>query len=75
MISADGRLMMSEKVAGVRRLLADLPGRIVRGVPWANVEPAGLGVGSARAEELDEREARERHEREVWRKQDDEQPR
>ena len=65
---------MGETLARVRRLFGDLPGRLARGVPWAQVEPAGLGVGTARAEDPDERAARERHEREVWRKQDDEPP-
>lgn len=66
---------MGVTLVQARRWLASLPGRMARGVPWAHVEPAGLGVGSARAEDPAEREARERREREVWRKEDDEQAR
>jgi hypothetical protein len=56
---------------GLRKTLAELPSRIVHAVPWAHIEPAGLGVGTAAPEDLDEREARERRERETWRSDDD----
>ncbi len=52
---------------GIRGWLANLPKRIVRSVPWAHVEPAGLGVGSPEPGDLDEREERKRQAEEVWR--------
>jgi hypothetical protein len=62
---------MAGKVGRLRSWLGALPSRMARGVPWAHVEPAGLGVGPSDAGDVDEREARRRHEREVWRSNDE----
>jgi len=47
---------------------------MAHGMPWAHVEPVGLGVGTPEAAEVEEREARKRREREVWRSTDDADP-
>jgi hypothetical protein len=66
---------MGRTLARARRMIAAIPGRIRRAIPWlpwAHLEPSGLGVGSGPAEDLDEREARKRRERETWRTTEDE---
>ena len=62
---------MNSRTGAVRNWLAGLPTRIVHGVPWAHVEPAGLGVGTAEAGDVEEREARKRRAREIWRSSDE----
>jgi hypothetical protein len=62
---------MDRRIIGLSRWLAGLPTRIVHGVPWAHVEPAGLGIGTPETGDVDEREARKRRARETWRSTDD----
>ena len=62
---------MGLKMRRLRTSLRAVPSRMVHGVRWAHVEPAGLGVGTAEAGDVEEREARRRHEREVWRADDE----
>lgn len=62
---------MRIRMSDWRKWLAGLPSRMVRGVSWAHVEPAGLGIGGAESGDVDEREARARRTREMWRSTDD----
>ena len=62
---------MSDIPGRIGRFIARLPGRIVRAVPWAHMEPAGLGAGKVHTEDLDEMERQRRREREVSRRSDD----
>ena len=62
---------MGDRMGRWRTLLRSLPSRMVHGVPWAHVEPAGLGVGTADSGDVEEREARKRRARETWRATDD----
>jgi hypothetical protein len=58
---------MTDVAGRLRRWLVGLPSKMARGVPWAHVEPAGLGVGPTDAGDVREREAHRRTAREVWR--------
>jgi hypothetical protein len=62
---------MSRFLGRIARFLERLPGRIVRAVPWAHMEPAGLGAGPVHVEDLDELERSRREERETLRHEDD----
>ena len=61
---------MDGRVGALKAWLAGLPDKMAHGVPWAHVEPAGLGVGTPEAGDVEEREARKRREREIWRSTD-----
>jgi hypothetical protein len=58
-------------VGRIVRFVSRLPGRIVRAVPWAHMEPAGLGAGNVHTQDLDEMESERRRERENLRREDD----
>jgi hypothetical protein len=52
------------------RTLARLPARLANSVPWAHVEPAGLGAGPTGSGDPDERADQRRRARELWRSED-----
>jgi hypothetical protein len=65
---------MSDILGRMARFVTQLPGRIVRAVPWAHMEPAGLGAGTVHTQDLDEIEQERRQDREVLRRDDDWRP-
>jgi hypothetical protein len=65
---------MATIVGRIARFLGRLPGRIVHAVPWAHMEPAGLGAGKVHTQDLDEMELERRRDRETLRREDDSAP-
>jgi len=63
---------MSGFIGRIARFIERLPGRLVRAVPWAHMEPTGLGAGRVHTEDLDELERQRRQAHESQRRNDQE---
>jgi hypothetical protein len=65
---------MANVVSRLARGIARIPKRLLAAAGWPYLEPTGFGVGTTHTGDIEEIEAEQRHERETWRRAEDEHP-